>query len=189
MPVTAPANADGKTIVNLTSTAAGVWTVSTGTLWLNAGATTPYAGTSITSVYWKVGNLTGTAQIACGAAQASTSVMAVFPGKIQYGSFAWNEDRAGIVTGKTRSGKTVGRVLGDGQFQRLHQVGCKNANRTDALELLEFGRLHYPGLIFRLTDDWSGLAGYFQLASPVKATVNSIQRIDWSADLIQMPNP
>jgi hypothetical protein len=142
---------DGKAITQVTNGSAGAWTTNCGTLWLDAGATVPYVGTSVTSVYFKAQNKTSTGTVSRGADQTTVTIIGVFPLKPYY-RIKWTPSKRGVITNVKRDGSRNGRILGDGQLVRDKVLVFRVVPQALYLEWEEFFAWHYPHLQFKYVD-------------------------------------
>jgi hypothetical protein len=191
MPI-APTSAtvDGKSVTMLFRSVSDVWSVNggIGSLYLNIGATTPYAGENVTTVYFKANNKTASGSVSCGGDFCNITVYGVFP---RVPNYPWDMSptKRGVVVNKKRDGSINGRILGDGVLRRDYRLSCLNNWVSQYTEVETFWNDHMPNLKFRYYDYLLNIGAglFFQFDSEIKVTAQSLNRINYEVAITQVP--
>jgi hypothetical protein len=177
-------NFDGKTVNNVTNGAPVVWSTDCGDLFLDAGATTPYAGTSVTSIYLLTDNQTKTGTLNAGATVHTINITGVYPIRPQWQS-AWRPDKRGVITNVKRDGSRNGRVLGDGQLVRDYNLLHERRLNEEYDEWEAFFGWHYPHLIFKYNDlHLEDVALYQFVEASSKISEEGLN--EWTCQIVQV---
>lgn len=179
-------NVNGKSITQITASAAGVWSTNCGTLWTNAGATVAYAGSSVSSLYFKAQNKTSTGTVSCtGQGSTAVTITGVIPFQPNFG-LKWSTDKRGIITNIKRDGTRNGRILGSGNTVRDFTFQFRNRQIAEYTEMEQFVSDHYPHLKFIYLDLLLNTSNQYQFTNSLRVTAESYTRIDYEVDVVQV---
>lgn len=175
-------NVDGKSITEITDASPVVWDTDCGDLFLDAGATTPYVGTSVTSVYLRADNQTKSGTVEAGATVHTINITGVFPIK-PYFQVRWRPDKRGVITNVKRDGSRNGRILGDGELIRDKVLVFREVDKDLYDEWEAFFSWHYPHLSFKYVDLVLGDSGLYEFVAPSDVEGDSQCARSWESQL------
>jgi hypothetical protein len=188
MPITPDSvQLDGDESIQLTNDAAAVWSTNCGALFTDAALTTPYDGvTSVASVYFEPFNRTVQGTVTAGANTASITIIGILPPFPHY-PMEWKGTKRGLVVSIARSGRSRGRVLGDGEQMRDYKLIFNNRKQTETIDFEDFHNFHFPGRPFKYRNLWHGIDGMFEFDSDIDGKAQGRSRADLQVAIRQIP--
>jgi hypothetical protein len=188
MPITpASVQLDGDETIELTNDASAVWAADCGGLFTDSGCTVAYDGTSSrTNIFFAPFNRTVSGNVTAGANSADITILGVLPEFPHY-PMEWKATKRGLVISIARSGKSRGRVLGDGEQMRDYKLVFNNKRTQEVLDFEEFHNYHYPGRPFIYRNLWHNIDGMFEFDSDVDGKASSRNKGELTVALRQIP--
>ena len=175
--------------VLIESDTAGIWTSDVGALYTNSAGTSLYNGTSsLTSIYFTPFNRTVTGTVNWETQEIPVEITGVMPNMPNY-PLEWEGDKLGVIPSVARSGRRRGRIIADTEYVRNYKMIFDGRKPADGLELEEFYANHHPDKVFKFTNLWYDIEGYFVFDAKLKAKANSRQRGLFEVALAQVPAP
>lgn len=175
-------NVDGKSITQVTNGSPVIWSTNSGDLFLNAGATIPYAGTSVTAVWLQAHNQTKTGTVNAGATVHTVNIIGVFPLVPQY-QFSWKLEKRGVITNVKRNGSRNGRILGDGQTIKDKNLVFRRRRNSYYAEFEAFYDWHYPHKTFKYIDLHLNETALYQIVEATESQADSFNANSWECKL------